>query len=152
LFFGLLVALAGRAAPLGPPANPMAADIVARLRAAAHEHRDPADRKAVLHGAAWELPRGLYPAVLDQIVPIAPGGVDLDIARAIFMRWARETPDYAAKWALASPPEPFRDEAMGVAVRRWRQVDRKNADAWEQGLPARDRRRISEGGSGVSPL
>jgi hypothetical protein len=141
----LLALLAAAAAGAPPAANPMAVDIVARLRAEALAEPDATRREDVLRAAALELPRGLYPAVLDLLVPIPPGSGDLDIVRSIFLRWVWETPDYAARWAAASPPEPFRYEAMMTAGGRWSQIDRARADAWIESLPDHDRDRVRRG-------
>jgi len=128
-----------------PPPNPLAVDAVARLRSVTQAEPDATRRQAVLREGAVGLPRGLYPPILSLLAPISPGSADLDIARAIFLRWAWETPDYAARWAAASPPEPFRLEAMIVAGGRWAQVDRPRAELWIASLPPADRDHVAKG-------
>jgi predicted dehydrogenase len=120
------------------PANPMAVDIVARLRAAAQAEPDPSKRAAVLRAAASELPRGLYPPVLDLLIPAPPDTHDREIARAIFLRWAWETPDYAAAWAAAAPRGPFRQEALAEAAGRWAEKQPGEVASWSETLPPRE--------------
>lgn len=115
----------------------MAVEIVGRLRVAAREP-DAGKRKAVLRQAADELPRGLYPAILNLLVPIPPNNHDLDIAEAVFLRWAWETPDYAARWAQASPPEPFRMRALAEAASRWAERRPDQAARWTETLRPQD--------------
>lgn len=116
----------------------MAVEIVARLRAAAQGEPDQAKRKAILRAAADELPRGLLPAILNLLVPPPPNNPDREIARAIFLRWAWETPDYAAAWAVASPPSPFRQEAMAEAAGRWAEKHPEQVARWSETLRPRE--------------
>jgi hypothetical protein len=132
----------GAAAPVRPE-NPLVGDIVARMEQSGRAEPDPVRRRAIFQDAAQGLPRALFPGILNAIVPAAPGSVDLDIARAVFLRWAWETPDFAASWAVRSPRGPFRREALAEAAGRWRATSPDEAMRWLQTLPHDDRQWIA---------
>ena len=135
---------AGAALAPAPADNPMVRDIVARLEQAGRAEPDETRRKALYQGAAENLPRALYAGILDAVVPSAPGSLRLEIARAVFLRWAWETPDYAAAWALSSPPGDFRREALAEAAARWAAKNPGDAERWVSALPGADRRWVTE--------
>jgi hypothetical protein len=145
LFLTAVLAASGQAPGAALPAhgeNPMVSDIVARMEQSGRAEPDPARRKAVFREAAEGLPRALFPGILNAIVPAPPDSVDLDIARAVFLRWAWETPDFAANWAVRSPPGPFRMEALAEAAGRWRAKNPNEALRWEETLSHDDRQWI----------
>lgn len=131
----------GAASP-STPGNPMVRDIVSRLEQSARAEPDPARRRAVLRDSAQSLPRALYPGILGALVPPAPDSIDGEIARAVFLRWVWETPDFAAHWAARSPPGPFRMEALAEAAGRWRARNPNDALRWAEGLSLQDRQWI----------
>jgi hypothetical protein len=139
----ILILAAAAALPTGspasPPGNPMACDIAARLEEAGRREPDPARRGALFRDAAVQIPRALYGAILDRVLPAPTGSLDDEIARAIFLRWAWETPDYAAAWAAGSPPGAFRMQALAEAAGRWGAKNPGAALDWVRGLGTADR-------------
>ncbi len=131
----------GAASPV-PPGNPMVSDIVARMEQSGRAVPDSARRRIIFRDAAQGLPRALFPGILNALVPPAPASIDLDIARAVFLRWAWETPDFAAKWAALSPPGPFRMEALAEAAGHWRAKNPDETARWVETLSPDDRRWI----------
>ncbi len=124
--------------------NPAARDTLDRMLAAARAESDSAKRRTVLEGAARGTPRALYPEILNAIAAPAPASIEHDIAQAVFLRWAWETPDFAANWAAGAPPGPFRREALAEAVGRWAVKSPDEAVRWSRQLPVEDRRWVFE--------
>ena len=54
------------------------------------------------------------------------------------------TPDYAAAWAAASPPGPFRNAALAEAAGRWAGKNPGDAVRWARALAPGDRRWVFE--------
>lgn len=133
-------------APCADPAslNPMARDMLDRMLQAARAEPDPAKRRMVLDGVAEGIPRALYGTLLEALAPPAPESTEYAAARAIFLRWAWDTPDYAAAWASTSPPGPFRMEALVESVARWATRHPADAARWSRALPLADRRWVLE--------
>ena len=124
--------------------HPMARDMLERMLQAGRAEPDPARRRAVLDGAARGTPRAFCGLILNAIAAPAPGSLEHEVARAIFLRWAWETPDFAAAWAVAAPPGPFRREALAEAAGRWASRNTDAAVKWARALPAGDRRWVFE--------
>lgn len=119
--------------------NPLAKDALDRLLEAARAEPDPARRRTVLDGAAQGVPRALYSQILNAIAAPAAGSVEHEVAQAVFLRWAWQTPDFAANWAASAPSGPFRKECLAEAVGRWSVKNPKDAIRWTRELPADDR-------------
>jgi hypothetical protein len=120
--------------------NPAARGTLDHMLAAARSETDPAKRKAILDDAARGTPRALYPEILNAIASPAPASIEHDVAQALFLRWAWQTPDFAANWAAGAPPGPFRREALAEAVGRWAVKSPDDAGRWSRQLPDDDRR------------
>jgi hypothetical protein len=145
LFLTATTAASGESPGAAPPVraeNPMVRDIVFRMEQSGRTEPDLGKRRIIFRDAAEALPRALFPAILDSIVPAPPDSIDWDIARAVFLRWAWETPDFAAHWAIRSSPGPFRMEALAEAVGRWRAKNPDEALRWEGSLSLDDRQGI----------
>jgi hypothetical protein len=120
--------------------NPMARDALDRMLEAARAEPDPGKRRAVLDRAVQGIPRALYGPILNAIASPAMGSVEHDVGQAVFLRWAWQTPDFAANWAASAPPGPFRKETLAEAVGRWAVKSPDDAIRWTRELPADDRR------------
>ena len=119
--------------------NPMAKDALDRMLDAARAEPDPARRRIVLDNAAQGVPRALYAQILNAIAAPAAGSVEHDVAQAVFLRWAWQTPDFAANWAASAPLGPFRKESLAEAVGRWTVKTPNDAIRWTRQLPTDDR-------------
>jgi hypothetical protein len=119
--------------------NPMAKDALDRMLDAARAEPNLARRHTVLDHAAQGIPRAIYSQILNAIAAPAAGSVEHDVAQAIFLRWAWQTPDFAANWAASAPPGPFRKESLAEAVGRWAVKMPNDAIRWTRQLPADDR-------------
>jgi hypothetical protein len=119
--------------------NPMARDALDRMLATARAEPDPERRRTALDNAAQGIPRALYSQILNAIAAPAAGSVEHDVAQALFLRWAWQTPDFAANWAASAPPGPFRKEALSEAVGRWAVKSPDLAIRWTRQLPPEDR-------------
>jgi len=124
--------------------HPMARDMLDRMLQAARAEPDPLKRRVILDKAAEGIPRALFGAILNAVASPALGSIEYDVAQAVFLRWAWETPDFAAAWAAAAPPGPFRREALAEAVGRWAVKNPGDALRWSRALPAADRRWVLE--------
>jgi hypothetical protein len=122
--------------------NPLARDMLDHLLQAARAEPDPGKRRLLLDGAAQGIPRALYAPILNAVAAPEPDSLDLEIAHAIFLRWAWETPDFAGAWAAASPPGSFRNEALAEAAGRWAATSPEEAIRWARSLPPGDRRLV----------
>jgi hypothetical protein len=122
--------------------HPMARDMLDRMLQAARAQPDPSRRKAVLGDASRGIPRAFYGLILEGLPAPAPGSVEYETAQAVFLRWSWETPDYAAAWAAASPPGPFRNEALAEAAGRWAGRSTEEAVRWAATLAPADRRLV----------
>jgi hypothetical protein len=135
--------------PLAPAAgtpamHPMARDMLDRMLKAGRAEPDPARRRAVLDNAARGIPRAFYGLILDGVPAPVPGSLENEVAHAVFLRWAWITPDYAAAWAAASPPGPFRNEALAEAAGCWAGKNPADAVRWTRSLAPGDRRWVFE--------
>ena len=122
----------------------MARDMLDRMLQAGRAEPDTVKRRALLDGAAQGIPRAFCGLVLDAVAAPAPGSLEHEIARAVFLRWAWETPDFAAAWAAASPRGPFRREALAEAAGRWAGKNPDGAIKWTLTLSPDDRRWVFE--------
>jgi len=127
-----------------PAMHPMARDMLDRMLQAGRAEPDPARRKAVLDNAARGIPRAFYGLILDGVPVPAPSSLEYEVAHAVFLRWAWTTPDYAAAWAAASLPGPFRNEALPEAAGRWAGDNPSDAVRWARSLAPGDRRWVFE--------
>jgi hypothetical protein len=124
--------------------HPMARDMLDRLLQAARAEPDVARRRASADKAVQEIPRAFYGLILDGIPSPVQGSAEHAVADAVFLRWAWETPDFAAAWAVSSHAGAFRDEALAEAAGRWATKDTADALRWVRTLSPEDRRRVLE--------
>jgi hypothetical protein len=126
------------------PMHPMARDMLDRLLLTARNTADPEARRRALEDAAASIPRAFYGLILDGVPAPGAGTPQWDVAHAVFLRWAWETPDFAAAWAADSQRGPFRSEALAEAAGRWAAKDPDGARRWACALPEADRSWVAE--------
>jgi hypothetical protein len=119
--------------------HPMASDMRERLLQAARAEPDPGRRRAAAESSVRQIPRAFYGLILNGISSPLPGSVEHGVAEAIFLRWAWETPDFAAAWAASAPPGPFRNEALAEATGHWAAKSPSDAAQWARTLSSDDR-------------
>jgi hypothetical protein len=135
------------AAPTLPKSAPSATaptpslvdDIRARLLAAAASHEDPVDREKFLQSAVHGVPRALFARLVESLSSAPAASVEMEILRAILVRWAWDEPTNVAAWAIDHPGNPSRQDALALAAQRWAAVNPGQLLTWSASLSAADR-------------
>jgi hypothetical protein len=114
-------------------------DIRARLVDAAAAHEDPVERDKFLQSSVHGVPRALFARLVESLSSAPPASIEMEILRAILVRWAWDEPTNVAAWAIDHPDNPCRQDALALAAQRWAAVNPGQLLTWSASLSPADR-------------